>query len=305
MESGDESFLTYDETRGQYLATVKVGGPYGRCVALSTSPNFQDWTPPELIFHADERDQELGRERIQAALADPGRLVPSTPPVPGEFRTDVYNMPIFPYEGLYLGLPCIFDQTGPLPDGNQNGFLYVELASSRDLRNWQRVADRAVFIGSGPKGSSDCGMICSAGRPLIHDDELWFYYNGFTTTHGPCEQVRAPQGICLARLRRDGFVSLDAGDREGRLLTKPLVVEGPHLFVNVEAPQGVIRAEVLTPQGPPLTGFSLDQGLPVRGDQIKAELRWEGRDDFSEWVGQKVQIRFLLRQARFYAFWFE
>lgn len=304
IESGDESFMTYDETTGLYLATVKVNGPYGRAVALSTSSDFWNWSEPELNFHADEHDQVLGKERIEAALADPNRLVPSTAPVPEKFRTDVYNMPVFPYEGLYVGLPCMFDQTGPLPTGNQNGFLYVELVSSRDLKTWHRVADRAVFIGSGPKGTYDCGMIISVGRPVVRYDELWFYYNGFTITHGPCDPVAAPQGICLATLRLDGFVSLDAGEREGELRTRPMPVSARHLFVNVDAPAGALRAEVLTTEGVPVPGFSLDRCVPVVGDRLKLEVKWEGQDDLSALMGADVQVRFTLSQADFYAFWF-
>lgn len=304
IKSGDESFMTYDETTGTYLATVKVNGPYGRAVALSTSRDFWHWSEPELIFHADEADQVLGRARIEAALADPDRLVPSTQPVPDKFRTDVYNMPIFPYEGLYIGLPCMFDQTGPLPTGNENGFPYVELACSRDLKTWHRVADRAVFIGSGPKGSYDCGMILSAGRPVRRADELWFYYNGFTVTHGPCEPVDAPQGICLAKLRLDGFVSLRAGEQEGELITKPFVPGAAHLFVNAEAPRGMIRAEVLDAEGACIPGFCAAECVPFRGDAVSGRINWRDKEDLSELAGRQVRVRFVIRNAGLYAFWF-
>lgn len=304
--SGDESFMTCDEASGRYLATVKVGGPYGRCVALSASEDFWNWTKPELLFHADERDQAIGRQRIEAALADPGRLVPrSEHVVPEKFRTDVYNMALFPYEGLYLGLPCIFDQTGPLPDGNEDGFLYVELVSSRDLKNWHRVADRAIFIGSGPKGSYDCGMVLSAGRPILHDNELWFYYNGFSITHsatGP--EPRSVGSICLARMRLDGFVSLEAGESEGNLLTKPLVVNGTRLCLNADAAQGEIQAEIVDEKGRALPGFSAGECLPFRGDNTKGEIRWKGKRNLSALTGREVRIRFSLQKASFYAFWF-
>jgi hypothetical protein len=306
IESGDESFMTYDETSGQYLATVKVFRPSlpGRCVALATSKDFWNWTKPELIFHSDERDQVIGRERTQAALADPNRLVPiPAHVVPAKFRTDIYNMAVFPYEGLYLGLPSMFDQTGPTPDGNQDGTMYVELVVSRDLKNWQRVADRGVFIGLGPKGSYDCGMICPAGRPILRDKELWFYYNGFSVTHEATTPTVATGGICLAKLRLDGFVSLEAGNGEGSLLTKPLVLTGKRLFINADVPQGRIQAEIVDENDQAIPGFAAAKCIPFRGDNIKGEIKWKGKDDLSKLIGKKARIRFLLRNASLYAFW--
>jgi hypothetical protein len=305
LPSQDEFFMTFDETSGQYLATIKQAGPYGRAVYLQTSKDFEKWTDPVLIFAADEQDQTIGRQRNDAALADPNRTVPVPGHVnPEKYNTDVYNMPIFPYEGMYLGLPTMFDQTGPIPEGNQDGFLYVELTSSRDLLHWDRAGDRGVFIGSGPKGSYDSGMILAGGRPIVRDGELWFYYNAFTVTH--CnEMYPAEAALCLAKLRLDGFVSLDGGEQGGALTTKPLRIEGKRLFVNLDVPQGEVRAEVLDAAGQPLAGFESGRCLPATGDQLRAEVAWEGGADLSAVAEQDVRLRFTVRQGSLYAFWFE
>jgi len=305
IPSSDEYFMTFDETTGRYLATVKHGGPHGRAMFLSTSTDFEHWTEPVLIFAADERDQELGRQRIEEAIADPNRVVPAPANVVREkYNTDVYNMAVFPYEGLYIGLPCIFDQTGPSPDGNQDGFLYVELTCSRDLHHWTRVGERGVFIGSGPKGSYDSGMILATGRPIVRENELWFYYNGFTVTHSA--DVQPNQGaICLAKLRLDGFVSLDAGEQVGTLLTKPLRIDGKRLFVNLDAPEGEVRAEVLDAAGRPVAGFDSRRCVPATGDHLRAEIRWEGGADLASLAGEDIRLRFTVRRGSLYAFWFE
>ena len=110
----DTSHLNYDEKGGRFLLTVKHPGPFGRSVYLSMSRDLQEWTPHELIFHADLRDQELGRERIRTHLSDPGLHTP-TYHRPQEYRTEIYNMPVFPYESLYIGLPTFFEAAGLIP----------------------------------------------------------------------------------------------------------------------------------------------------------------------------------------------
>ena len=157
IPSLDEAHLFYDETSGLYAATVKHVGPYGRSVYLSLSKDFEHWSDPKdcLIFHADKRDQELGAERIAEHLRRPDMIKPVTNQ-PRAYRTDVYNLPVFTYEGMYLGLPTLFNQSGPwhLDPRNQDGFLSVELASSRDLVRWERSAGRQRFLAPSPLGEN-------------------------------------------------------------------------------------------------------------------------------------------------------
>src|SRR2546421_3412499 len=58
----------------------------------------------------------------------------------------------------------------------------------------------------------------------------------------------ATSGVCttgLAVLRRDGFASMDAGETQGALTTRPVTFRGKYLFVNIDDPQGELRVEVL------------------------------------------------------------
>ena len=125
-------------------------------------------------------------------------------------------------------------------------------------------------------------------------------------------------------LRRDGFISLDAGEEAGSIITKPLRIPkgARRLCVNVDAPKGELRAAILSTaqsypavelakrgdsflSGQPLEGFAIDKCVPVTGDQPRAEVTWEGSSDLSALSGQDAQIRFRLRNAAFYSFWFE
>ena len=71
----------------------------------------------------------------------------------------------------------------------------------------------------------------------------------------------------VASIRRDGFVSMDAGEETGELVTRPLTFKGRHLFVNLDAPNGELRVEALGPDGGVVEPFSIDRCIPVSGDE--------------------------------------
>ncbi len=267
VPSNDEYRLGYDALHRRFVATAK-GSPvpeFGRAVSLSTSPDFVEWTPAELVFWADEIDQQQGRQRLEEILGNPDHRQPLRNQ-PELYHTDVYNMPVFTYEGIYLGLPVIFHQSGlywyahpddapPALRSNQDGILYPTLTSSTDLRTWERC-ERAPFIDLSPLSDDanyDHGAI-HACPPVISGDELWFYYYGARFTHlkksvvdeaGMRSSPDEPMGaLYRARLRLDGFASLAAGPEPGVALTRPVRVDGPRLTVNADASGGELRAEI-------------------------------------------------------------
>jgi len=304
IRSSDEFHLTYDDLREQFVVTVKCGNKYGRAVALATSRDFDNWTEPVYIFGADERDQEIGRQRIETAKADPDRIV-SLYDDPEKYITDIYNMPVFNYEGVTIGMPAVFNQMGPLPQGNQGGICNVELTVSRDLKEWHRVADRAIFIPVGPKHHFDAGFLLACAYPQVRDEGIWFYYAAEPVPHAHNKVSHDDYGIGVAMLRRDGFVSLDAGEAGGTLLTRPLKLGGKGLYVNLLAPAGEARVEVLTEEGSPLPGFSAEECVPIPGDGVRLPVEWRGGPDLASFADRPVQLRFHLRNASLYAFWTE
>src|SRR5436190_2122786 len=79
----------------------------------------------------------------------------------------------------------------------------------------------------------------------------------------------------LAVLRRDGFASMDAGDRGGTLTTRPVRFKGKHLFVNLDAPKGELRVEVLDEKGKVIAPFGRDSAGTVDGDHTMRGVGWE------------------------------
>jgi len=324
IPSSDESNMSYDRGAHMFIATLKTQkGPHGRSVKLSTSRDFEHWTEPELIFHADDLDQELGRKNIERVYSNP-LLAHPVYNNPAQYNIDVYNMGVFRYEGVYIGMPSMFHKTGLVAGdwpgfadwnvppgrmsdlrryGDWSGFHLVELACSRDLHHWERLGDRQPFIDLSPVGAGAYDVACIIGpsSPVVRDDELWFYYTGITQYGGaPFEGVNRDVGaICLAVLRRDGFISMDAGEDEGVLLTKPFKLPGGKLYVNIDAPKGELRVEALGEDGQRLA-----ESLPLVGDLPRGEVRWE-LGDIAKLKGELVSLRFALRAARFYSYWLE
>ena len=209
----------------------------------------------------------------------------------------------------------MFHHSGKHPPMYENvdGRKTIELTSSRDLRHWNRVADRAPFIELSPVGDGsayDTGQIEPTNRPVVHNDELWFYYSGLRRRGMPIADYLARKhldggAICLAKLRLDGFVSLKGGIEWGSVLTKPLTVENKQLHINVDSWRGKVLAEIIDANdGQPIPGFTKNDCIPAIIDSIDETVTWKGKADLSELLGKTVRIKFSLWQAELYAFWF-
>ena len=248
------------------------------------------------------------------------------------WRAECYNIGVFPYEGVYIGWAMMYYPTGTsLPDRrNTDGFDVIQLATTRDLVHWTRLGDRGAFIGAsrvdgGLVGVYDRMQLCVTNRPVEHGDELWFYYVGLKwrahlyelctdgsprdpKTLSPAERADQDDGwgaICLAVLRRDGFVSLDAEQKEGHVLTRPLTLAGKQLYLNIAAPDGQAVVEVLDERGAPIPGFAREQAVAVKGDAVRLPVRWRSGVDLTRLTGKTVRLRIHLTRAQLYAFWLE
>jgi hypothetical protein len=210
--------------------------------------------------------------------------------------TDIYQMPAFIHEGLYLALPCIDDWTGSSPTKTQDGVIYPELMRSRDLAGpWNRL-DRSPFMNVSMKNATnlyDQGMILSA-QPVRVGDELWFYYTGYVHTYAQFQSHGTDylrSAIHLAKLRLDGFASLRAGATAGSVVTKSLPVSGKSLYVNAAAQAGTLKAELLDADtGTAIPGYTLADSVALQADAVRAKVQWQGVTDLSALAGRSVRF---------------
>ena len=96
---------------------------------------------------------------------------------------------------------------------------------------------------------------------------------------------------------------MDAARAAGTLTTRPMRFGGKYLFVNLDAPDGELRAEVLDEKGKVIEPFTREKCVAVGGDKTLAAMRWKGVDDLSAVAGKPIQFRFHLKNGRLYSFW--
>ena len=311
IPSYDESHLTYDEQSEQFIASVKLHTEWGRSVYLSTSKDFMEWSDPKLIFHADEIDNENRIKRIQFAVDHPEYLAPPVIEDRG-YTAQVYQMAIMPYQGIYIGFPLMLNPAGP-SGNNFTGLNQTELTVSRDLYNWERVANRELFLGIEKWDSKNFGyhQILPTSRPIIKDDgEIWFYYNAFRHRGLPklfsqsfqkFIETNQTSAICLATLRPDGFVSLDAKN-QGVVITKPIKINrNASIHINVDSTNGYLAAEVLDPVSmEPLPGYTFENCEKISEDSTDKKINWKTNDKINNDI---VRLKFILEKSSLYSFW--
>jgi hypothetical protein len=219
-----------------------------RLGAVTTSDDFVNWAPMQIVLRPDEVDD---------------RWVSSP-----EQRTEFYSMHGFPYGRSYLGVIPLFRITqihetiGP-GQSKYDGPMWGELITSRDGIEWHRMEDRTPILPSGD--DYDQSIMNVATLPIIVGDEVWLYYTGINTTHGgPMPPKRITIG--LAKWPLDRFVSLDAADAPGIVETRTISDRSGVLVVNADIRGGKLVVEVLDSAGRVMPGYTADDCIAISSD---------------------------------------
>jgi len=230
-------------------------------------------------------------------------------------RRQLYAMTDWMYCGVHFGLFSVYEWTGDFSEGketdhvtrHERDIMNCYIATSRDGDRFDLAwiyAGRPL-IERGGKGAWDKDLLLPANWIVTHADQHWIYYGGANERHGT-EGVFAPQrdnGIGLAKLPMDRFICFTAGNQPGTIVTKPFVLEGKRLHVNVEGKAGDLQVEVLNTDGKPLPGFSGDASPRFKAvDELRFQPKWSRHSDVSSLLGKVVRIKFQFRNAKLYAF---
>ena len=69
---------------------------------------------------------------------------------------------------------------------------------------------------------------------------------------------------------------MDAGPDGGEVITPLLRYGGNELLVNANGgASGQMRVAIEGPDGKPIPGYSLDDGIPIQGNGVALEARWK------------------------------
>ncbi len=253
----------------------------GRRLAVSMSPDFENWSNPRTILYPDERDEP-----------------------------DYDCIHVFRRHGMFFALHSqMMQETGK--SENQ-----VYLATSRDGLHWERTWDRQPFIPRGPAGSFDGGQVEPGTAPPIEvgQDLLMYYY---ASPAGQSEWF-AETAVGLCRVRRDRFVGQWAEEKTGYLVTREFLVEGTKLEINCssvprpywQATDG-IRVAIFerpdfasreTTYEKAIPGFTLDDCDRIVRDDLGYAVRWKGNPDIGRLKGKSVYLRFELKRSGIFGF---
>lgn len=267
----------WDPLREEYLMGCKIersgypGKPHHhapgwrRCVGVAASKDFVTWPRPSLIVTPD----------------------------PANGIEEFYGFKPMVRGDLYLGfLRVLRDDLPADPGGPMEGIGWTELISSRDGRTWTRYPQ--TFLDRDPRpGTWDHAMAWFADCVTVGDRE-YVYYGGYSDGHKVGHRE-----VGLAFLRRNGFVSRDAGPREGCLRTPVVRLDGAILTVNA-AVTGEARLRLTAVDGSPLHGFDWSDGPALHGDSVAHPVPWRGQP--ARLPAVPLRLEFRLRQARLYGF---
>lgn len=289
---GDRNSAFWNPFRRQWVFSIRH---YSACVeGVAHAVRCRKyWESPDLVRNTLWKPLEP----VLWTAAD--ALDASRPP--GALATELYNLDAVAYESVLLGLfaiqRAVADTAHYRPKINE-----VCVGFSRDGFHWFRPDRRSFLPVSDNSQDWNWGNVQSVGGVcLVVGGELYFYASG--RRGDPPFFCDAGGSTGLAILRRDGFASMNAAEETATLTTRPLRFSGRHLFVNVSAEEGELRAEMVGSDGNAIAPFTYADCIPVRQDTTSTEIRWNNADGLSSLPETPVRIRFRLRQGKLYSFW--
>ena len=257
--------------------------------AVSLAHRLREGVPDKhIVFWFTPDDKEKRHERYPDV--DPG----------------IYNFDAIAYESIMLGFYSQWQ--GPenhiarglmIPKRNE-----IMLGYSRDGFHFARPSHSPFMPVNETDGAWNYGNMQSVnGVPLIVGDSLYIYSSG-RSKNGVWWDAGVSTG--LATLRRDGFVSMRAGNKEGFLTTEKLSFDGKYFFVNadVKGKGAQLKVELLDADGNPIPGFTKRDCVVMRGaDKTKQLITWKGKQDLTELKGRTIRAKFYITRGDLYAFW--
>ena len=242
-------------TLGKYVGITRTWGEeMGREVARIESDDFVKWTKEEVVLKGTNKNQQT------------------------------YAMPVFFYEGVYLGLVAIHEQ-----DSDR---VWTELTWSPDTKEWNRISPGTPLIPcSEVELDYDYGCVYACAYPVFLKDEIRLYYGGSDWLHTSWRNG----SLCLATLRPDGFAGYVPVSQEGpaSITTVPLPYSGQEISVSADVEgEGWIKVSVLNTKGRTIaTASDISETISGQPLSLNKEIK-----------GEVIQIKFEFENAKIYSF---
>lgn len=262
--------LAHNPMTGHYQVTTRRRWGERR-ICLTESEDFSSWSEPRAIVH----------------------------PLPDdEPTTHLYSMPHYYYRAGDVFIGLLWRQVMPF-NRVMDGPVTTEYAYSYDGLMWNRTG--AILMDRQDRGTFGGGSSYVFSM-VERADDILFYANAYVCEHGGVPGGWKPgmprqSAVVPGTLKRNRFVGIDSNKGGmGELITQHLRLKDPYLKINANIPYGSLRAQLVA--GGPIEGFTFDDFLPIQGDRLDAELRWQGGrlNDLIE-SGRWLQLHIRFDQA--------
>ena len=310
--SDTNNICFFDNRIGRYVGYVRVWDTM-RKVGRCEFDDITDWGKEQVVFSYDAEDlRGLDSQIFSTTAFAPGGSHIKTKPAMDFYTSAAWKYPRA--ENVYLMFPSAYyhyqedwARRMGTTDPRNDGTLDIRFATSRDGKSWNRL-DRHPFIRLGVAGGFASAYAYMASGCICRPEEICFYYGVSDHTHGNYDPARDKflGTITRARMRLDGFVSVDTEYTGGEFTTPVLLFSGNQLTLNTDTSAGGhVRVELQNGSAQPLAGFSAEECDPINGNFIQKVVSWHGNPSLQAWMGKPVRLRFVMRDAKLYSFKFE
>jgi hypothetical protein len=261
-----QNLAFWDTVRGTYIDFHRQGRDGVRDIMTATSSDFKTWTEPVFLEYTGAPKQHLYTNAIMAYPRAPNILI---------------------------GFPTRFHP-------ERNSQVEPTLMSSRDGRTFHRWPEALIPVTAPEDRDGNRSNYMAWGLlKLPSSDKEYSVYGSEAYYTGPDSRLRR------FVYRVDGFVSVQATDAGGQLLTKPLKFTGDKLVINFTTNAGgSLRAQVQDAQGNAADGFALADCAELKGDAIEQTVTWKGSASLGDLAGKPIRLVFELKDADLFSFRF-
>jgi hypothetical protein len=280
--TGDVTTFYHDREQNRFLASL-------RWASATDVENTNRLRARGFLF-TDRLDRPIDLGQVNRL-----DLVPEGAQRNGDMPTDeYYSSTVWRYSSVWLGGLRVWHSRDDYPY-SASGSAFLKLVVSRDGLHWKKVpfenedGHPEVFLPNGREGENDAQndggyMTEFSNPPLRIGDELIYYYGSSSWGKNHPRPYRVSGGgIFRARLRPDGFVSVN----QGTLVTRSLKFMGNELLVNSKGP---VQIDVV---GSSERDAKAIASATINGDSLSHQVAFDGSHSLKEVAPNgKVQLRF-------------
>lgn len=249
-----------------------------RRIALVESKDLIHWTDPMVVLQPDALDDDL---------------------------LQFYSISQYWYHDHFIGILQRHHIAETETSGGVKwaGKVDDEIVYSYNGIYWLR-SKRESLLPRAPLGEFASEQVYTSSMIELEDGSLRFYSMGDIGEHfgaEPIEGIECKNNLFVSEMRQCGFVCLEPAGGYGYFTTRVLIPRNGDLRLNYKAPNGVVRVQVSNKSHQPISGFSFEDFVELRGDDTSSAVSWKEGKTIDDFIGNEIRLEFQLFQAQIYA----